>query len=92
MSVQRPERDRDIFKVLRAIRGKSASEVSRQTYVCAQTIRNMRSGQTKFPRHSTLAGIAHTVGMQFVLLDEDEAREVKRTTAHTNGQTRHAHQ
>lgn len=40
----RPERDRDIFRVLHAIKGMSAVDIAKKTYVSQQTIRN-------WPRH-----------------------------------------
>ncbi len=37
-----PERDREIFRVLRAIRGMTAPELSRKTFLSATTVYNLR--------------------------------------------------
>lgn len=70
----RPSRDRDIFNVLRAIQGKSATEVSRKTYVSASTIRKWRlpvaKGGVRYPQHHTLSAVAATAGLEFRLVEK----------------------
>lgn len=67
----RPERDRDIFRVLQAIKGMSAVDIAKKTYVSQQTIRNWRktpsAGGTRYPQHHTLAAVAKVVGLRFTL-------------------------
>jgi transposase len=56
----RPERDRDIFRVLHAIKGMSAVDIAKKTYVSQQTIRNWRktlsAGGTRYPQHHKAPG------------------------------------
>jgi len=69
--LHRPDRDRMVFEVLHAIKGKSATEVARDTYVSPQTIRNWRKSGgsgTRYPQHHTLAAVARTVGLEFKLV------------------------
>lgn len=73
-----PDRDRAIFKVLRACRGQSATDAVEGTPVSAQTLRNWRNEKTRYPRHVTLEAVANAHGMRFVLVDADEAAEIKR--------------
>lgn len=80
----KPERDREIFKVLRAIRGRNASEVAAKCRISAQTIRNMRSGRTRYPQHYTLSEIARAAGLRYTLI---EAKDV-RTLEHEHGGVR----
>jgi|UppTromiDAQCA005_1034438.scaffolds.fasta_scaffold01648_1 DNA-binding phage protein len=67
----RPERDRDIFRVLHAIKGMSAVDIAKKTYVSQQTIRNWRktpaAGGTRYPQHHTLAAVANVAGLRFTL-------------------------
>ena len=65
-----PERDRAIFQVLRACRGKSATEAVAGTPVSAQTLQNWRKGRTRYPRHITLAAIARAHGLRWVLVED----------------------
>ena len=68
----RPERDRMVFDVLRAIRGQSPKEVAARTWVSPSTIRKWRlpleSGGVRYPRHATLAAVARTAGLEFRLI------------------------
>lgn len=69
---QRPERDRMIFDVLRAIKDQSPREIARQTWVSPQTVRKWRlpldKGGVRYPRHATLAAVARTAGLEFRLI------------------------
>lgn len=67
----RPERDRMIFEVLRAIRNQTDREVAAKTYVSPSTIRNWRNNTTRYPQHHTLSAVAATVGMEFKLVRKD---------------------
>lgn len=68
----RPERDRAIFEVLHAIRGRKASEVASKTYVAASTIAKWRKriedGGTRYPQHHTLAAVAAVAGLKWALV------------------------
>jgi transposase len=83
-STVRPDRDRDIHKVLQAIKGLSAKAVSEKTYVSQQTIRNWRktpaAGGTRYPQHHTLAAVARVAGMKFTLTP---IRETEKPTLET---------
>ena len=68
----RPERDREIFTVLRAIKGRKSSEVASKTYVAATTIQNWRTGKTRYPQHHTLAAVARTAGLKYALVEIEE--------------------
>lgn len=73
--LHRPERDRTVFEVLHAIKGKTAAEVARETYVSASTIRNWRRPNetgTRYPQHCTLAAVARTQGLVFKLVRTNE--------------------
>lgn len=73
--LHRPERDRTIFEVLHAIKGMTAAEVARDTYVSASTIRNWRKANgtgTRYPQHHTLAAVARTQGLAFKLVRTNE--------------------
>lgn len=74
--IHRPERDRAMFAVLRAIRGKSNAEVSHASGISAQTIANWRapvaSGGTKFPQFWTLQQVAKAHGMEFKLIESSD--------------------
>lgn len=67
-TAHRPERDRAIFEVLRAIRDRKSSEVAGKTYVAASTIANWRSGRTRYPQHHTLAAVAKVAGLEYRLV------------------------
>lgn len=73
--IHRPDRDREIFRVLRAIRGRKSSEVASKTYVAASTIQNWRTGKTKYPQHHTLAAVARTAGLKYELVEIDPAKD-----------------
>jgi hypothetical protein len=84
---ERPSRDRDIHKVLQAIRGLKPTQVSRMAdkrgqRISPSTVANWRKrpqdGGVKYPQHYTLAAAARAVGMRFVLADESTADEILR--------------
>ena len=71
----RPERDRLVFEVLRAVKGMTPGELSRRASygkgfgtVSASTIRNWRvpvaSGGTRYPQAATLAAVGRAVGLE----------------------------
>lgn len=71
----RPDRDRMVFEVLRAIKGKSAAEVARKTYVSPQTIRNWRKvNGTRYPQAHTMAAVARVVGLELRLVRSNSLR------------------
>jgi transcriptional regulator with XRE-family HTH domain len=72
-----PERDREIFRVLRAIRGMSAPDLSRKTFLSAGTVYNLRKAQggTRFPRHLTLVALAEAAGLTYELVPIEEVKE-----------------
>lgn len=83
----RPERDRAIFAVLRAIRGKSNAEVAASSGVSAQTIAKWRApvatGGTKFPQLWTMNQVAKAHGLEFRLVErKDDSRS---SAAHYSG-------
>jgi transcriptional regulator with XRE-family HTH domain len=81
-AIVRPDRDREIFRVLRAIKGKKSSEVAKGTYVAASTIQAWRTGKTKYPQHHTLAAVARTAGLKYELVEiEDSDRASDSRTA-----------
>jgi hypothetical protein len=72
----KPDRDRAVFELLRAIKGLSSSEVAaKASYgkgygnVNPQTIRRLRyaKGGTRYPQHATMVAIAKSVGMTYKL-------------------------
>lgn len=71
----RPDYDRDIFQLLRAIRGKTPAEISRQSFLSASTISNLRKGPshggTRWPRHTTMCELARIAGRKWALVDDD---------------------
>jgi transcriptional regulator with XRE-family HTH domain len=67
----RPDRDREVFRVLQAIKGRKSSEVAKNTYVRASTIQAWRTGKTKYPQHHTLAAVARTAGLKYALVEID---------------------
>lgn len=70
-----PTLDRAIHELLIAIRDEPAESVGRRTGLSGQTIRNMRSTKTKYPRHTTLERIARAVGLEFRLLRSNQTTE-----------------
>lgn len=78
--IHRPERDRAIFEVLRAIKDMKTGQIARRTYVAASTINNWRNNKTKYPQHHTLAAVARVAGLEYRLVPiksrsaEDERR------------------
>lgn len=78
MSVKhRPERDREVFAVLRLIRGQTPEDVQRKAGVSAQTIRNWRKdihhGGTRYPQHWTLSRVARAYGYRYTLIQTSAA-------------------
>lgn len=73
----RPERDRAIFEVLRAVRGVKAAHVARKCFVSASTIAKWRkpvsAGGTRYPQHATLSAVARTAGLVYKLVPLREA-------------------
>lgn len=80
----RPERDREVFAVLRLIRGRTPEEVGQKSGISPQTIRNWRKsierGGTRYPQHWTLSRVARAYGHRYELV-EVEARATKGTVA-----------
>lgn len=77
--VHRPERDRAMFAVLRAIRGKSNAEAAAGSGISPQTIRLWRltveAGGTRFPQFYSLNQVAKAHGLEFKLVERnDDAR------------------
>jgi transcriptional regulator with XRE-family HTH domain len=73
-----PERDREVFRVLRAIRGMSAPELSRKTFLSSTTVYNLRKAgptATRYPRHLTLVALAEAAGLAYTLIPIDEAKD-----------------
>jgi transcriptional regulator with XRE-family HTH domain len=73
-----PERDREVFRVLRAIRGMSAPDLSRKTFLSATTVYNLRKAgptATRYPRHLTLVALAEAAGMTYELVPIEDAKE-----------------
>lgn len=73
-SPKRPERDREIFAVLRSVRHLSEQDIASRTYVSASTVKALRSGKTRYPQHHTLAAVARVGGMRFALVHDDGRR------------------
>lgn len=77
--IHRPDRDRALFAVLRAIRGKSNAEAAKGSGVSAQTIAKWRltvaAGGTRFPQFYTMNAVARANGLEFRLVERsDDAR------------------
>jgi transcriptional regulator with XRE-family HTH domain len=72
-----PERDREVFRVLRAIRGMSAPDLSRKTFLSSTTVYNLRkaSGGTRYPRHLTLVALAEAAGLTYELVPIEDAKD-----------------
>ena len=64
----KPERDRIIFQILRAVRHLSAQEIAQKSGVSIGTIYNWRNGTTLYPRINTLAAVARIAGLKFALV------------------------
>lgn len=68
---QEAERDREIFNVLRLIRGKTPKEVALAAGVCEATVRKLRyslkDGGTRRPFAATLRSIAESQGYTYTL-------------------------
>jgi transcriptional regulator with XRE-family HTH domain len=75
-AVHRPERDRNIFKILRAIKGMKSGDVANKTYVAQSTIQNWRTGKTRYPQSHTLSAVAEVAGLKFDLVQIDAKERV----------------
>lgn len=77
----RPERDREVFRVLRAIRGRTPEDVAKKAGISPSTIRKWRmsvaDGGTRYPQHYTLAAVARAAGLRYELVEID-ARATER--------------
>jgi hypothetical protein len=77
----RPERDRAIFDLLRAISHLSPAEIQRKTKISAQTIRNWRKpvsrGGTRYPQHWTMVQAARAAGLVYALMPVDQDQPVR---------------
>lgn len=86
--VHRPERDRAMFQVLRAIRGMKPSEVSARSGISPATITNWRrpvaNGGTRYPQFWTLNQVAKSCGLEFKLVDTTGETTAKRVAEHLN--------
>lgn len=73
----RPERDRAIFSVLRAMRDRSPKDIAAKAGVSPQTIakwkRPVAQGGTRYPQFWTLNRVANACGMEFRLCDKRES-------------------
>lgn len=82
-TTHRPERDRMVFAVLRAIKGKSPTEAVKGTYVSPSTVAKWRlrieDGGTRYPQHHTMAAVARAAGLEFQLVPVDDKRGDRRT-------------
>lgn len=69
------ERDREIFNILRLIRGETAAKVARKANLSHTTIQRLRwrleDGGTRFPKFNTLRKIAHAYGYRYALQTSD---------------------
>lgn len=78
------ERDRDMFLVLRIIRGMSAKEVAKKAKLSTSTIykwrRRVQDGGTRYPKHDSMARILRAAGYEFVIQHKATGQEVKRTS------------
>lgn len=92
--IDRPERDRLAFEVLRAIRGVGAEDIARQAQkagfsVSGQSVRNLRAdpktGGTRFPQSYTLQAMLAAVGKGFGVVEASETRTVRKTRASASG-------
>jgi hypothetical protein len=75
--IHRPDRDRAIFELLRAIKGRTAKEIAEKASygkgcgnVTQATIYNWRKAKnaTRYPRHLTMVAVARAVGLEYKLL------------------------
>lgn len=82
VAVKRPGRDRQIFSLLRALSGKTPTQIARMAAkrgykIAPTTIAKWRisptKGGTKFPQHYTMMAAAKAVGMEFALVPEATA-------------------
>ncbi|MTD92874.1 hypothetical protein GIW81_00840 [Hyphomicrobium sp. xq] len=74
----RPEKDRQVFALLRAIKKLSAGDVMRAAdkagfFISDQTVRNLRRGKggTKYPQRYSMDAMASAVGLTFALVPPD---------------------
>lgn len=69
-------KDRDVFDVLRLIRGKTPAEVSRDSGVSASTIAKWRwrlqDGGTRWPRHDTMRKVVESAGYRYALVEQEK--------------------
>jgi transposase-like protein len=79
--IVRPERDREVFKLLHEIQGISATKLARKAKISPGTIskwrRRIQDGGTRYPQHYTMAAVARAIGMKYELV-EIESRSVHR--------------
>lgn len=78
----RPERDKAVFELLRAMRGLRNCEIAKKTFVSPSTISNLRTRRTRYPQHLTMVAIAEAIGMQYTLTEKQDA------TVHRNAKKR----
>lgn len=71
---KRPERDRDVFTLLHALRGKETKDLAKRSFLAATTIRKIRVGPshggTRYPRHTTMVELARLAGKRWELVDD----------------------
>lgn len=77
----RPERDRALFAVLRAIKGLTNAEAAKGSGVSPQTIalwrRPVSVGGTKYPQFWTLNQVARAHGLEFKLVEMRETTSLQ---------------
>lgn len=65
---QRPEADRVVFELMRAMRGHKTSDIWKRTFLCQSTISKIRTRRTRYPTHLTCSAIAAAIGMKWELV------------------------
>ena len=75
----RPDRDREIHRVLQAVREMTPGQISRKCFVSASTIRNWRRvNGTRYPQHCTLSAVARLAGLRYDLVPIGESARLQR--------------
>lgn len=75
---QRPEHDRVVFDLLRAMRGNRTCDLARQSFLSPGTISKLRTRRTRYPQHMTVVEIYRSLGMSYAALSVDERAALDR--------------
>jgi hypothetical protein len=83
----KPERDREVFQLLRLMRGHKTADLARSSGVSASCISKLRTRRTRWPRFYTVRAIAKACGWEYALIpaeafEAERPREEQRPSLH----------